>query len=226
MRVPFASSAEGSSARIHRSLGTSEPRNLGTSEPRNLGTAGAPLRCSGADRRAAASAEPVGDRRLRPSDHTETYVPAGRASLWDTVPVQRRILAVVRTFTALDRLHDVFPVLADDLRLEIRFAVAAGSRFTGELADHLRRSHMRVVDWAAISAGAFDLAISPSSNGALHELPMPVMTLPHGAGYHKKPATDAGFTDGVSGLSPEQLVHDGTTPACIRFRTSPRFSLR
>ncbi|WP_211900129.1 hypothetical protein [Saccharopolyspora erythraea] len=114
----------------------------------------------------------------------------------------------MRTFTALDRLHDVFPVLADDLRLEIRFAVAAGSRFAGELADHLRRSHMRVVDWSAISAGAFDLAISPSSNGALHELPMPVMTLPHGAGYHKKRATDAGFTDDVSGLSREQLVHD------------------
>ncbi|WP_344678979.1 hypothetical protein [Saccharopolyspora taberi] len=123
------------------------------------------------------------------------------------MPVAARILAVVRTPTALDRLHDVFPALADDVRLEIRFAVAKGSEFAADLTELLHRQHMRVVKWSKIRAADFDLAISPSSNGALHKLRIPIMTMPHGAGHHKKRATGEGFTDEISGLSRTQLVH-------------------
>ena len=130
--------------------------------------------------------------------------------------MQRRVLAVVRTPTALDRLHDVFPVLADDTRLEIRFAVAKGSEFSDDLADLLQRSRVRVVEWSEIKASDFDLAISPSSNGALHELDIPVMTIPHGAGHHKKRATGNGFADEASGISRNQLMHgDRVVPAVI-----------
>jgi hypothetical protein len=134
---------------------------------------------------------------------------------WSTVDVRCRVLAVVRTLTSLDRLHDVFPVLADDVRIEMHFAVAAGSEFDDGLTEHLRSSHMRVVEWRDATKENFRLAISASNNGELHELDMPLITLPHGAGYHKYRPTEAGFAHEVSGLSREQLLHDGRVTASV-----------
>ncbi|MGW0892330.1 hypothetical protein [Saccharopolyspora sp. NPDC002578] len=134
---------------------------------------------------------------------------AERADRWSTIPVRRRVLGVVRTLTALDRLHDVFAVLADDFRVEARFTVAAGSEFEADLQDHLDAARMRSLPWRDATKDHVDLAISPSSNGALHELDVPVLTLPHGAGYHKLRPTDSGVARGISGLSPEQLLHGG-----------------
>ncbi|MCX2732014.1 hypothetical protein OOZ19_17380 [Saccharopolyspora sp. NFXS83] len=132
-----------------------------------------------------------------------------RADRWSTIPVRRRVLGVVRTLTALDRLHDVFAVLADDFRVETRFAVAAGSEFEADLQGHLDAARMRSLPWRDATKDHVDLAISPSSNGALHELDVPVLTLPHGAGYHKLRPTDSGVANDISGLSAEQLLHDG-----------------
>ena len=140
---------------------------------------------------------------------------AERADRWSTVPVRRRVLGVVRTLTALDRLHDVFGVLADDFRVEVRFAVAEGSEFSDRLAEHLHAAGMTVVDWQDATKEHFDLAISPSSNGALHELDVPLLTLPHGAGYHKLRPTDSGVAGAISGLAPEQLLHNGRVVASV-----------
>ncbi|MEU5849813.1 hypothetical protein [Saccharopolyspora shandongensis] len=139
-----------------------------------------------------------------------------RADRWDTAPVERRVLGVVRTPTALDRLLDVLPVLADDMRVETRFAVAAGSEFAANLTDQLHRTQARVADWEQAIGKDFDLAISPSGNGPLHELEMPVLTLPHGAGHHKLRATESGVAEEVSGLSAAQLMHEGrVVPAVV-----------
>ncbi|WP_433871278.1 hypothetical protein [Saccharopolyspora sp. CA-218241] len=128
-------------------------------------------------------------------------------SRWDTVRPERAVLGVVRTLTALDRLLDVLPVLADDLRVETRFAVAAGSPFGADLGTALRAAGVPEVAWS--QAGRFDLALSPSSNGALHELGIPLVTLPHGAGHAKLRATEHGHSPEVSGLSRTQLLHRG-----------------
>ncbi|WP_406692841.1 hypothetical protein REH65_14695 [Saccharopolyspora sp. ID03-671] len=129
-----------------------------------------------------------------------------RARRWDSAPVQRRILGAARTLTALDRLLDVLPLLADDMRVETRFAVCPGSEFATNLADELRGSAANVVGWGS---GEFDLAVSPSGNGPLHELDGRVLTLPHGAGHHKRVATETGVAEEISGLSRQQLVHGG-----------------
>ncbi|GAA0512225.1 hypothetical protein GCM10009545_12800 [Saccharopolyspora thermophila] len=126
------------------------------------------------------------------------------------------MLGVVRTLTALDRLLDVLPVLADDMRVETRFAVAEGSAFARNLADELHRCQAQVVTWDEATGKDFDLAISPSSNGPLHELEVPVVTLPHGAGHHKLRATETGVAQEVSGLSRDQLMHEGrVVPAVV-----------
>ncbi|MEV0699043.1 hypothetical protein AB0I53_14150 [Saccharopolyspora sp. NPDC050389] len=139
-----------------------------------------------------------------------------RAGRWDTAPVERRVLGVVRTLAALDRLLDVLPVLADDMRVETRFAVAAGSEFAANLTDQLHRSQAQVVGWEQATGKDFDFAISPSGNGSLHELEVPVLTLPHGAGHHKLRATETGVAAEVSGLSAAQLMHEGrVVPAVV-----------
>ncbi|MER5391337.1 hypothetical protein [Saccharopolyspora sp. NPDC002686] len=125
------------------------------------------------------------------------------------------MLGVVRTLTALDRLLDVLPLLADDMRVETRFTVAAGSEFATNLTEQLHRSGAQVVAWEDVGKD-FDLAISPSGNGPLHELEVPVLTLPHGAGHNKLRATETGVAEEVSGLSRTQLVHEGrVVPAVI-----------
>ncbi|MGP4021225.1 hypothetical protein, partial [Saccharopolyspora sp. 5N708] len=139
-----------------------------------------------------------------------------RADHWDTVRVQRRVLGVVRTLTALDRLLDVLPALADDMRVETRFAVAEGSKFASQLTDHLHRCEAQVADWHDATGENFDFAISPSGNGPLHELDVAVLTMSHGAGPHKFRAVETGFTQEISGLSRTQLMHEGrVVPAVV-----------
>ena len=91
-------------------------------------------------------------------------VVAERADRWSTVPVRRRVLGVVRTLTALDRLQDVFAVLADDFRVEARFAVAEGSEFGADLRGFLDAAGMRSLPWESATREHVDLAVSPSSN--------------------------------------------------------------
>ncbi|GAB3555356.1 hypothetical protein [Actinopolyspora lacussalsi] len=151
---------------------------------------------------------------------------AGSREPWGTVPVRRRVLGVVRNLTALDRLGDVLPVLADDFRVETRFTRAEGSAFDTDLSDHFRRAGMRVVPWQRASAAEFDLAISPSGNGALHELDIPVLTLSHGAGHHKHRPAATGFTSEVAGLSRDQLLRDGEpVPAAVCLTHQDQLSL-
>ncbi|MER7013348.1 hypothetical protein ABT324_18165 [Saccharopolyspora sp. NPDC000359] len=126
------------------------------------------------------------------------------------------MLGVVRTLTALDRLLDVLPLLADDMRVETRFAVAAGSEFAANLTEQLHLTGAQVVDWGTAIGKDFDFALSPSGNGPLHELEVPVLTLPHGAGHNKLRATESGVAEEVSGLSRTQLVHEGrVVPAVV-----------
>ncbi|RKT83596.1 hypothetical protein ATL45_1887 [Saccharopolyspora antimicrobica] len=160
--------------------------------------------------------KPGSPEARKPGSPEAGAVVAARAGRWDSAPIQRRVLGVVRTLTALDRLLDVLPLLADDMRVETRFAVATGSEFATNLAEQLHLHGAQVVDWETAIGKDFDLAISPSGNGPLHELEIPVLTLPHGAGHNKLRATESGVTAEVSGLSRAQLTHEGrVVPAVV-----------
>ncbi|WP_245560150.1 hypothetical protein [Actinopolyspora halophila] len=149
-----------------------------------------------------------------------------REDPWGTAPVRRRVLGVVRNLTALDRLADVLTVLADDFRVETRFTHAAGSEFDADLSGHFRRAGMHVVPWSQACGRNFDLALSPSGNGALHELDMPVLTLSHGAGHHKHLPSGRGFGSEVAGLAHEQLVRDGrVVPSVVCLSHRDQFEL-
>ncbi|PRW64262.1 hypothetical protein [Actinopolyspora mortivallis] len=140
--------------------------------------------------------------------------------------MRRRALGVVRTLTALDRLTDVLTVLADDVRVETRFTRAGGSEFATDLSGHFRRAGMRVVPWSEATGPGFDVAISPSGNGALHELRAPVLTLSHGAGHHKHLPSGEGFTPEVAGLATSQLVHEGrVVPSAVCLSHPDQFGL-
>nr|WP_228046228.1 hypothetical protein [Saccharopolyspora sp. HNM0983] len=116
---------------------------------------------------------------------------------------------VVRTRAALDRLLDVLPVLADDLRIETWFTVVPGSEFAGGLVEELHRIGALVVDWVSVEPREFTFAVAASEKGPLTELGIPLLVLPHGAGPHKHAATGSGVSGEIAGLARDELVADG-----------------
>ncbi|GLW93301.1 hypothetical protein [Actinokineospora globicatena] len=112
----------------------------------------------------------------------------------------------MRTPAALRRLNDVLPTLLGDLRVEVVFTVDGGSAFSGGLLDHLRASGALIVPWSQACQERFDLALAASDNSDLHLLDAPLVLMPHGAGYHRRSATDP---ESISGLSGSGLLADG-----------------
>ncbi|WP_419999629.1 translation initiation factor 2 [Streptomyces boninensis] len=95
------------------------------------------------------------------------------------------MLFVVRNAATLHRLLDVLPAFAGDPRITPLFTLAPGSDYdTGVLA-RLDREGARTVPWPP-ARKSYDLAISASRNGPLHELDAPLALLPHGAGFNKR----------------------------------------
>ncbi|MDH6128909.1 translation initiation factor 2 [Kitasatospora sp. GP82] len=133
-----------------------------------------------------------------------------------TVVTVRRVLLVIRTATALNRLLDIVPVLADDTRIELSFTVAAGSAFEDGLPALLDTLDARSIPWDEAVRRPFHLALTASANGDLYALPTPVLLVPHGAGFNKLQPEYAAAQSAPSGLTPEQLLHNGrVVPAGI-----------
>ncbi|MEC3978948.1 hypothetical protein [Amycolatopsis sp. H20-H5] len=116
----------------------------------------------------------------------------------------------MRTLTSLNRLLDVLPVFSDDLRIEIFFTVDEGSEFSDGVGLQLRSLGARPISWAEAVEREFDLVLSASDHGDLHELNGPLVLLPHGAGYQKY-AQPAGKPGELSGLARDALRPDGAT---------------
>ncbi|TDD57670.1 hypothetical protein E1263_22510 [Kribbella antibiotica] len=104
---------------------------------------------------------------------------------WETLTAERRVLAVARTVTSLNRLLEVLVVFADDDRIAVEFVVSAGSRFGAEVPGVLQRIGARIVTWDTAVATDYDLILSASDHEDLHELGGPLVLLPHGAGFQK-----------------------------------------
>ncbi|MFD7160434.1 hypothetical protein ACFV9C_37995 [Kribbella sp. NPDC059898] len=126
---------------------------------------------------------------------------------WETVGVRRRVLAVTRTMTSLNRILDVLAVFADDVRVQIEFAVSRGSKFGAEVPSLLDDLGVRTIDWNQAIENEFDLIISASDHADLHQLRGPLMLLPHGAGFQKFSPHDP---QELAGLTRAALWHEGT----------------
>ncbi|MDX2970562.1 hypothetical protein [Kribbella solani] len=127
---------------------------------------------------------------------------------WETVTSERRVLAVARTVTSLNRLLEVLVVFGDDPRVGVEFVVSSGSRFGAEVPAVLRRLGARIVDWDDAVATTYDLILSASEHDDLHELQGPLVLLPHGAGFQKHSPHNVAGTRERAGLTTRALWHD------------------
>ncbi|WP_052020458.1 hypothetical protein [Actinokineospora spheciospongiae] len=116
------------------------------------------------------------------------------------------MLVVVRSPAALHRLMDVLPVFEGDPRVELVFTVDGGSWFSDRLGSRLRERGAVLLPWGEAVEHPFDLALAASDNGDLHRLAAPLVLFPHGVGYQRFAAHEAGA---VSGLRRSTLVRDG-----------------
>ncbi|MFI9382453.1 hypothetical protein [Kutzneria sp. NPDC052558] len=131
----------------------------------------------------------------------------GRATPdWSTVKADKHVLVLVRNPASVSRLMDIVPILAQDYRVAFTFTVDDGSAFSGPLVDYLVGCGAVVEDWATALKGEYDLALTASDNGDLHEIRVPLIGMPHGAGLNRLSLDQPGV---ISGLNPESLVHKG-----------------
>ncbi|NEC86709.1 hypothetical protein [Streptomyces sp. SID12501] len=130
---------------------------------------------------------------------------------WATRRTRRRVLVVVHTVIAGQRLLDVIRLLEGDLRVQT-FFTQAPDVFSNGVSEFLERLGGLVLPWSQAVQTNFDLALA-ASHGSLYDLQAPVVVLPHGAGHNKitsmgqrgRPAAQRG----VYGLSRQRLVRDG-----------------
>ncbi|MER5222987.1 hypothetical protein [Streptomyces flaveus] len=130
---------------------------------------------------------------------------------WATRRTRRRVLVVVHTVIAGQRLLDTTRLLEGDIRVQT-FFTQAPDVFGNGVAEFLDQTGGLVMPWSQVVQTHFDLALA-ASHGSLHELHSPVIVLPHGAGHNKlTPAGRPGrpvAQRGVYGLSRQRLVRDG-----------------
>lgn len=131
---------------------------------------------------------------------------------WATRRARKRVLVVVHTVIAGQRLLDAIRLLEGDIRIQTVFTQAPDV-FGNGVPDFLEQLGGLVLPWGQAVQTTFDLALA-ASYGGLHELHAPVVVLPHGAGHNKfTPAGQKGRTvapRGIYGLSRQRLVRDGS----------------
>ncbi|WP_280232558.1 hypothetical protein [Nocardia cyriacigeorgica] len=117
---------------------------------------------------------------------------------------------MARTPTALDRVLDVLPALAGDLRIEVWFTIDEGSEFSVGLAEQVRALGARIVSWDEATRTDFQLIVAASDNSDLHALSGPLFLIPHGAGFQKySPHSTPDGVRTLSGFAASALWHEG-----------------
>ncbi|WP_314174664.1 hypothetical protein [Streptomyces winkii] len=102
---------------------------------------------------------------------------------WATRHVRKRVLAVVHTVTAGQRLLEAVRLLEGDPRVQV-FFTAGPDVFTNGVQEFLADIDGLVLPWTHAVRTEFDLALA-AAHGGLHELHAPVIVVPHGAGHNK-----------------------------------------
>ncbi|WP_086825733.1 hypothetical protein [Allokutzneria sp. NRRL B-24872] len=128
---------------------------------------------------------------------------------WATVQAERRVLVVLHNITTLTRMRDVLPIFASDFRVQLCATWSGSDPFTHGLREELDKLGVIFVSWEQAVAQRFDLAVSASHHGGLHELTTPVVILSHGVGYTKYSPGETVASKEVFGLSEEWVLRDG-----------------
>ncbi|MEV8053062.1 hypothetical protein [Streptomyces bacillaris] len=130
---------------------------------------------------------------------------------WATRRIRRRVLAVVHTVTAGQRLLEAVQLLEGEARVQV-FFTQAPDVFNHGVDSFLEQLGGLVLPWHQAVQLPFDLALA-AAHGGLHELHAPVVVLPHGAGHNKLvPGGHRGRQvtgRGVYGLNRQWLIQDG-----------------
>ncbi|MFD8466248.1 hypothetical protein ACWEQJ_02940 [Streptomyces cyaneofuscatus] len=130
---------------------------------------------------------------------------------WATRRTRKKVLAVVHTVTAGQRLLEAVRLLEGDARVQV-FFTPAPDVFSHGVAAFLERLGGLVLPWHQAVQMPFDLALA-AAHGGLQELHAPVIVLPHGAGHNKLvPAGQRGRRvagRAVYGLNRQWIVQDG-----------------
>lgn len=130
---------------------------------------------------------------------------------WATRRTRKKVLAVVHTVTAGQRLLEAVRLLEGDARVQV-FFTPAPDVFSHGVDTFLERLGGLVLPWHQAVQMPFDLALA-AAHGGLQELHAPVIVLPHGAGHNKLlPAGQRGRRVAgrvVYGLNRQWLIQDG-----------------
>ncbi|GAA3741530.1 hypothetical protein [Salinactinospora qingdaonensis] len=137
---------------------------------------------------------------------------------WQTLRPSLLVLAIVHNVTSATRMLDVLPALADDPRVQIFLTWTRSSVFTDGVQRLLADTGYPVLTWDQARDMAFDLALTTSLGGELHEVSAPILRIPHGMGYNKylnqkseirNQKSGSAEEPTVFGLSAEWLLHEG-----------------
>lgn len=135
-------------------------------------------------------------------------------SRWDTwAAPEARVLGVVRTLTSATRLLDVMPLLRPEDGIDVWYTVNPGSVFDAGLEDYLTSIGTRLLPWHEARRRArreeFHLAVACAVHPSMHSLRIPLLVMPHGAGYNRLVTEATGDTVSPAGLSRRELTHRG-----------------
>jgi hypothetical protein len=123
------------------------------------------------------------------------------------------VLGVVRTLTSATRLLDVLPLLRPEDGIDVWCTVNPGSAFNAGLEEYLTSAGIQLMPWAEARStarhGKFDLAVACTIHPSMRELRVPLLVMPHGAGYNRLVAEVTGDTVAPVGLSRRELMHRG-----------------
>ncbi|MFC3434029.1 hypothetical protein ACFOS0_07445, partial [Nocardia seriolae] len=105
----------------------------------------------------------------------------GNRARWSTFRHERDVLAVVHNATAATRLFDTLPVLAGDPRIRVVFTITGSSAFDRDTVEFLNGRGVTIISWEQALDTVWDLAVSASYGGNLHEIkgPLAVTRLSH-----------------------------------------------
>jgi hypothetical protein len=123
------------------------------------------------------------------------------------------VLGVVRTLTSATRLLDVMALLRPEDGVDVSYTVNPGSAFSDGLERYLTSIDTQLISWSEARGrarrGEFDLAVACTVHPSMRDLRIPLLVMPHGAGYNRLVPEATGDTVSPAGLSRRELMHRG-----------------
>jgi hypothetical protein len=85
----------------------------------------------------------------------------------------------------MNRIVDIISVFESDLRIQLAITSKFSDPFIHDLPALISAAGIRFIGWKQATARSFDLIVSASHHGDLHELRGPIVIFSHGLGYSK-----------------------------------------